>query len=175
MWWKFGGERARQNGRARDAGDQPRRCAPTWDPRWRGRARVQRPRGVFRRRGYYGSRSARGRSALLRRLVRPGERGRERALRAWQRERVNPRSGYIAAEPGPEFGDGTGGSGTVYDAAARQSLRAGAVSGERLTRRVARSGSAVPDFDSSRIEPGVYAITIGLDAVKPVGAVRCPI
>jgi len=45
----------------------------------------------------------------------------------------------------------------VYDAASRQSLRAGAVSGGWLTRRAAGSGSAVPDFDSSRIEPGVYA------------------
>jgi hypothetical protein len=63
----------------------------------------------------------------------------------------------------------------VYDAASRQSLRAGAVSGGWLTRRAAGSGSAVPDFDSSRIEPGVYAITIGLDDVKPVGAVERPI
>ena len=88
---------------------------------------LQRSRGVFRRCGDYRCRAAGSGSALVRRLVCP--------LRAWQRQCPDTRPRHLAPRPGAEFGDGTGGSGAVHDAANRQSLRAGAGSRGGLTRR----------------------------------------
>jgi len=56
-------------GSSMDARDQPRRCARARHRGWRGGARIQRSRGVFRRRGNDGCRAARGGSAFVRRLV----------------------------------------------------------------------------------------------------------
>jgi len=121
------GQRAWQDCRARDIGDQSRRCSEPRHRRWRSRARFQRARGLLRRRIGDRGRAPRRRSALLRRLVRPhGGRGRA-GLRPRQRQCSDARPRHIAAEPGSEFGDGTRRSRQMRGPAARPSVCAGAV------------------------------------------------
>ena len=91
------GQRAGQDSRTRDAGDQPGRCPPARHRGWRGGTRIQRPGRVFCRCRGYRRRAAGGGPAVLRRLVRPGKRCRRCALRARQCECPDMRPRHLAA------------------------------------------------------------------------------
>ena len=100
------GRRARQGQRARGGGDQPRRRRVAWHRGRRRRANLQRARRLLRRRGRDGRCAARRDKAVVRRVVRPGERRRGGRLRSRQRQRADAGPRHLAPGPGAKLGHG---------------------------------------------------------------------